>query len=140
LKIRYVNVLDLLRLKKDDPRGLSDAEFDAYFTQDKPVIFTFHGYVDILKDIFFDRHNHNLHAYGYNEEGDITTPFDMRVRNEIDRFHLVKAVLAQAPAIAQKHADTIQKMDLLLKKHHDYIRQEGADIPEVQNWTWKGLN
>ena len=140
LKIRYINVVDLLRLKKDDPRGLTDSEFDVYFTKDKPVIFVFHGYVDILKDIFFDRHNHNLHAYGYNEEGDITTPFDMRVRNCIDRFHLVKSILATVPEVAEKHAETLQEMDLLLKKHHDYIRSEGQDIPEVTGWTWPGLN
>ena len=136
LKIRYVNVVDLLKLKKDDPRGLSDAEFDAYFTKDKPVIFAFHGYVDILKDIFFDRHNHNLHLHGYKEEGDITTPFDMRVRNELDRFHLVKDALEVVPGVSEKYATVLQDMDLLLQKHHDYIRSEGDDIEEVRTWKW----
>ncbi|ETA73291.1 phosphoketolase [Ligilactobacillus equi] len=137
LKVRYVNVVDLLKLKKDDPRGLSDGEFDSYFTKDKPVIFAFHGYVDILKDIFFDRHNHNLHLHGYKEEGDITTPFDMRVRNELDRFHLVKDALTAVPGFAERYPEALEKMNLLLQKHHDFIREEGDDIPEVTNWTWE---
>ena len=138
LKIRFINVVDILKLRspKVDPRGLSDDKFDAYFTKDKPVIFAFHGYVDILKDIFFDRHNHNLHLHGYKEEGDITTPFDMRVRNELDRFHLVKDALEVVPGVSEKYATVLQDMDLLLQKHHDYIRSEGDDIEEVRTWKW----
>ncbi|KRK33316.1 phosphoketolase family protein [Loigolactobacillus bifermentans] len=139
LKIRFVNVVDLLKLKADDPRGLSDDEFDMYFTKDKPVIFAYHGYDDLVKDIFFDRHNHNLHVHGYREEGDITTPFDMRVRNELDRFHLVKEAILDTPAFTEKGAHTIQQMDAILQKHHDFIREEGTDIPEVEEWEWKPL-
>ncbi|AYC72476.1 phosphoketolase family protein [Lactiplantibacillus plantarum] len=139
MKIRFINVVDLLKLKKDDPRGLSDAEFDAFFTKDKPVIFAYHAYDDLVKTIFFDRHNHNLHVHGYREEGDITTPFDMRVRNELDRFHLVKAALLATPAYAEKGAHVIQEMNSILDKHHDYIRAEGTDIPEVENWKWTAL-
>lgn len=90
----------------------------------------------ILKDIFFDRHNHNLHLHGYKEEGDITTPFDMRVRNELDRFHLVKDALEVVPGVSEKYATVLQDMDLLLQKHHDYIRSEGDDIEEVRTWKW----
>ena len=139
LKIRFINVVDLLKLKKDDPRGLSDAEFDSYFTKDKPVIFAFHGYVDILKDIFFDRHNHNLIAIGYKEEGDITTPFDMRVRNGMDRFDLVKQAVYNVPCLTDKGAHLVEQMNATLQKHHDFIRQEGTDIPEVQDWKWTNL-
>lgn len=139
LKIRFINVIDLLKLKKDDPRGLSDAEFDAFFTKDKPVIFAFHGYKGIIKDIFFDRHNHNLHVHSYDEEGDITTPFDMRVRNKLDRFNLVKEALADLPEYTEKGAYLMQEMNDMLQKHHDFIRQEGTDIPEVTEWKWSPL-
>ncbi|MEN0665057.1 phosphoketolase family protein [Caldifermentibacillus hisashii] len=96
LKIRYINVVDILKLRSQtlDPRGLTDEEFDMYFTKNKPIIFAFHGYEGLVKDLFFDRHNHNLHVHGYRENGDITTPFDMRVLNQMDRFDLVKSVAA----------------------------------------------
>lgn len=139
LKIRFINVVDLLKLKKDDPRGLSDAEFDMYFTKNKPVIFAYHGYDDLIKDIFFDRHNHNVHVHGYREEGDITTPFDMRVRNELDRFHLVKEAILDVSSIAEKGAHLDQQMDDILQKHHDFIREEGTDLPEVEQWQWEPL-
>lgn len=139
LKIRFINVVDLLKLKKDDPRGLSDEEFDMYFTKDKPVIFAYHGYDDLIKDIFFDRHNHNVRVHGYREEGDITTPFDMRVRNKLDRFNLVKEAVLDVTEFTEKGAHLIQDMDDELQKHHDFIREEGTDLPEVEAWKWEPL-
>ncbi|WCM61618.1 MULTISPECIES: phosphoketolase family protein [Paenibacillus] len=140
LKIRYINVVDLLKLRsqKLDPRGLSDAEFDHFFTKDKPVVFAFHGYEGLIKDLFFDRHNHNLHVHGYRENGDITTPFDMRVLNQMDRFDLVKEAVLNLPD-AEKYTNIVDEMDATVKKHHQFIREEGIDLPEVENWVWKGL-
>ena len=136
LKIRFVNVVDLLKLRHPnvDPRGLTDAEFDAYFTTDKPIVFAFHGYEGLIRDIFFDRHNHNVFIHGYRENGDITTQFDMRVFSEMDRFHLAQDAAnavygTDASAFSQKMTDTINF-------HHDYIRANGEDIPEVENWHW----
>ncbi|AIQ66426.1 phosphoketolase family protein [Paenibacillus graminis] len=141
LKIRYINVVDLLKLRsqKLDPRGLSDAEFDQFFTKDKPVIFAFHGYEGLIKDLFFDRHNHNLHVHGYRENGDITTPFDMRVLNQMDRFDLAKEAVLSLPD-AGKYQAIADEMDAMVKKHNQYIREEGIDLPEVENWVWKALN
>ncbi|MGN7764225.1 phosphoketolase family protein [Paenibacillus sp. 22594] len=141
LKIRYINVVDLLKLRsqKLDPRGLSDAEFDQFFTKDKPVIFAFHGYEGLIKDLFFDRHNHNLHVHGYRENGDITTPFDMRVLNQMDRFDLTKEAVLSLPN-AGKYQAIADEMDAMVKKHNQYIREEGIDLPEVENWVWKALN
>lgn len=140
LKIRFINVVDLLKLRspKVDPRGLSDAEFDAYFTKDVPVIFAFHGYEGLIRDIFFDRHNHNLSIHGYRENGDITTPFDMRVLNQMDRFDLVKAAVLSLPD-ADKYEQIVAEMDAKVAKHHQYIRDEGTDLPEVEAWEWKSL-
>jgi len=140
LKIRYINVVDLLKLRsqKLDPRGMSDDEFDRYFTQDKPVVFAFHGYEGLIKDLFFERCNHNLHVHGYRENGDITTPFDMRVLNQMDRFDLVKEAVLSLPDAGQ-YAAIAEEMDAMLKKHHEYIREEGFDLPEVENWVWKAL-
>lgn len=141
LKIRYINVVDLLKLRsqKLDPRGLSDEEFDQFFTKDKPVIFAFHGYEGLIKDLFFDRHNHNLHVHGYRENGDITTPFDMRVLNQMDRFDLTKEAVLSLPD-AGKYQNIADEMDAMVKKHNQYIREEGIDLPEVENWVWKALN
>lgn len=141
LKIRYINVVDLLKLRsqKLDPRGLSDEEFDQFFTKDKPVIFAFHGYEGLIKDLFFDRHNHNLHVHGYRENGDITTPFDMRVLNQMDRFDLTKEAVLSLPQ-ADKHTAIAAEMDAMVKKHYEFIREEGIDLPEVENWVWKSLN
>jgi xylulose-5-phosphate/fructose-6-phosphate phosphoketolase len=140
LKIRYINVVDLLKLRsqKLDPRGLSDAEFDHFFTKDKPVVFAFHGYEGLIKDLFFDRHNHNLRVHGYRENGDITTPFDMRVLNQMDRFDLVKEAVLNLPD-AGKYTNIVDEMDATVKKHHQFIREEGIDLPEVENWVWEGL-
>lgn len=139
LKIRFVNVVDILKLRHPDvdPRGLSDEEFDAVFTTDKPVIFAFHGYEGMIRDIFFSRHNHNLHVHGYRENGDITTPFDMRVLSELDRFHLAQdAANAVYGAEAKAFSD---EMDATLAHHTSYIRENGDDIPEVKNWKWEVL-
>lgn len=140
LKIRYINVVDLLRLRsqKLDPRGLSDEAFDRYFTKDKPVVFAFHGYEGLIKDLFFERHNHNLHVHGYRENGDITTPFDMRVLNQMDRFDLAKEAVINLPE-AHKYRAIAEEMDSIIAKHHQYIREEGFDLPEVEGWAWKPL-
>ncbi len=139
LKIRFINVLDILKLRHPDidPRGLTDDEFDAYFTKDKPVIFCYHGYEGMVRDIFFNRHNHNLHIHGYRENGDITTPFDMRVFSEMDRFHIAKD--AAESVYGEKVAEFSQKMTDTLEYHHDFIRTYGLDIPEVEDWQW-GIN
>lgn len=140
LKIRCINVVDLLKLRsqKLDARGLSDDEFDRYFTKDKPVVFAFHGYEGLIKDLFFDRHNHNLHVHGYRENGDITTPFDMRVLNQMDRFDLVKEAVLSLPN-AEKYTDIVEEMEAMVTKHNQYIREEGSDLPEVENWEWTEL-
>ena len=136
LKIRFVNVVDLLKLRspKVDPRGLTDEQFNEIFTVDKPVLFAFHGFEDIIKEIFFDRDNHNLYVHGYRENGDITTPFDMRVVNQMDRFHLaeVAAVAVQGDAAS----DFADEMEAKVDKHNKYIREYGDDLPEVNDWTW----
>ncbi|PAB01138.1 phosphoketolase family protein [Enterococcus canintestini] len=139
LKIRFINVVDLLKLRHPDvdPRGLSDEEFENYFTKDKPIVFCFHGYEGLIRDIFFNRTNRNVRIHGYRENGDITTPFDMRVYSQMDRFHVAQDV-ALAVYGAQG-AEFSQKMEDKLNFHHDYIRENGVDIPEVENWQWQEL-
>ena len=140
LKIRFINVVDILKLRspKVDPRGLSDEEFDKLFTTDKPVVFCFHGYEGMIRDLFFDRHNHNVHIHGYRENGDITTPFDMRVLSEMDRFHVAKD--AAVAVYGDKSSEFAAKMDETVEFHHSYIREHGEDIPEVVNWQWENVN
>ncbi|RXW78375.1 phosphoketolase family protein [Enterococcus faecium] len=140
LKIRFTNVVDLLKLRhpSQDPRGLSDEEFDQYFTKDKPILFAFHGYETLVRTIFFDRHNHHLMIHGYKENGDITTPFDMRVVNELDRYHLAKDAALKIKG--SQAEDFAEKMDQKLQKHQNYIRENGIDLPEVLDWKWKNLD
>lgn len=140
IKIRFINVLDILKLRspKVDPRGLSDEAFDQLFTKDKPVVFAYHGYEGQIRDLFFDRHNHNVYIHGYRENGDITTPFDMRVLSEMDRFHIAKN--AAQGVLGQKASDFAKEMDDKVAYHTTYIREHGDDIPEVQNWQWENIN
>lgn len=140
LKIRFINVVDLLKLRhpSQDPRGLSDEEFDQYFTKDKPIIFAFHGYETLVRTIFFDRHNHHLMIHGYKENGDITTPFDMRVVNELDRYHLAKDAALKIKG--SQAEDFAKKMDQKLQEHQNYIRENGIDLPKVLDWKWKNLD
>ena len=140
LKIRFINVVDLLKLRhpSQDPRGLSDEEFDQYFTKDKPILFAFHGYETLVRTIFFDRHNHHLMIHGYKENGDITTPFDMRVVNELDRYHLAKDAALKIKG--SQAEDFAKKMDQKLQEHQNYSRENGIDLPEVLDWKWKNLD
>lgn len=139
LKIKTINIIDLLRLRvpEKDPRGLSHEDFDALFTKDKPIVFAFHGYEGLIRDIFFDRHNHNIAIHGYRENGDITTPFDIRVLNQMDRFHLAKS--AALKVYGKKVSAFIDSMDEIIARHHAYIRQEGRDILEVEMYQWIDL-
>lgn len=138
LKIRVINVVDLFKLESDHkhPHGLSDREYDALFTTDKPIIFAFHGYPTLIHELTYERHNRNLSVHGYQEEGTITTPFDMRVQNEIDRFNLVKDVIMHLPQLGNKGAHLIQKMNDKLIEHKQYIAEYGQDLEEVRNWEW----
>ncbi|MBS4455367.1 phosphoketolase family protein [Tuanshanicoccus lijuaniae] len=139
LKIRFINVVDLLILRHPaiDARGLSDEAFDELFTADKPIIFAFHGYEGMIRDIFFKRHNHNVSIHGYRENGDITTPFDMRVLSELDRFHLAKD--AANAVLGDKAQAFKETMDKTIEYHTHYIRENGTDIPEVLEWKWEEL-
>ncbi|KRM09562.1 xylulose-5-phosphate phosphoketolase [Lapidilactobacillus concavus DSM 17758] len=116
---------------------MSDEEFDTYFTTDKPILFAFHGYEGLIRDIFFGRHNRNVMIHGYREDGDITTPFDMRVLNGLDRFNLSKDVAVAV--YGAKAGEFAQKMDDKVAEHTAYIRSEGTDLPEVENWKWEAL-
>ena len=138
LKIRFVNVVDLMKLQPHGvhPHGLTDADYDAIFTKDKPVIFNFHGYPTLIHELTYTRRNKNLHVFGYMEEGTITTPFDMRVQNKIDRFDLVKTAITVLPQLGNTGSALFQKMNDLLVKHKNYIAEVGEDIPEVKDWVW----
>ncbi len=139
LKIRLVNVVDLMKLESpgEHPHGLCDADFDALFTPDKPVIFAFHGYPWLIHRLTYRRKGHdNIHVRGYKEEGTITTPFDMTVLNELDRFHLVIDTLDRLPEIGAKGAVLRQQMRERLFRHKRYIEQFGQDLPEIRHWTW----
>ena len=140
LKIRFVNVVDLMKLQSNmlHPHGLTDAEFDSLFTKDKPVVFAFHGYPKLIHELTHGRHNEqNFFVHGYLEEGTITTAFDMRVQNHIDRFSLVKEALKHLPQLGNKAGHLTQQMNDLLVKHKNYIAEYGQDIPEVLEWEWK---
>ncbi len=139
LKIRVVNVVDLMRLVSHDkhPHGLKDEEYDMIFTKDKPIIFAFHGYPNLIHELTYKRHNQNLHVKGYIEEGTITTPFDMRVLNEIDRYHLVMSVIKNVPSLQKKSENLIKYCQDKLIEHKKYIYENGIDMPEIINWKWE---
>ena len=138
IKIRVINVVDLMKLEphSQHPHGLTDAEYDALFTKDKPIIFAFHGYPTMIHELTYHRHNRNLHVCGYREEGTITTPFDMRVQNGIDRFNMVKKVILRLPQLGNRGAYLIQQMNDKLVEHKQYIHEYGQDLPEVREWKW----
>ena len=139
LKVRVVNVVDLMTLqpKTEHPHGLSDADFDSLFTKDKPVIFAYHGYPWLIHRLAYKRTNHaNMHVRGYKEEGSTTTPFDMVVRNDLDRFHLVEDVIDRVPKLGSAGAYAKQAMRDRLVEHNRYIREHGKDMPMVADWRW----
>ncbi|MBO7048593.1 MAG: phosphoketolase family protein [Spirochaetia bacterium] len=138
LKIRVINVVDLMRLQSDSqhPHGLSQKEYDALFTKYKPIIFAFHGYPSLIHQLTYKRTNKNLHVRGYIEEGTITTPFDMRVLNGIDRFNLVQSAIYNLPQLGNRGAYLIQQMKDKLVEHKQYIAKYGVDLPEVADWKW----
>ena len=143
LKIRVVNVVDLMKLQPhtEHPHGLTDEEYDGLFTKDKPIIFAYHGYPTLVHELTYRRHNRNLHVRGYKEEGTITTPFDMRVLNDIDRFDLVIDTVRRLPQLGNRGAYLVQKMQDKLVEHRQYIRDNGVDLPEIRSWKWdEGLN
>jgi xylulose-5-phosphate/fructose-6-phosphate phosphoketolase len=139
LKVRVVNVVDLMRLQSEGehPHGLSDAEYDAIFTTDKPVVFAYHGYPWLIHRLTYRRAgNPNLHVRGYKEEGTTTTPFDMVMLNDMDRYHLVMDVLDRVPGLASRYAGLRQRMQDARVEARLYTREHGEDLPEVENWTW----
>jgi xylulose-5-phosphate/fructose-6-phosphate phosphoketolase len=139
LKIRVVNVVDLMKLQaaEEHPHGLSDKEFDALFTTDKPIIFAYHGYPWLIHRLTYRRTNHkNLHVRGYVEEGTTTTPFDMVVLNRLDRFTLVESVIDRVPKLGYIAAYAKQAVRYKLIEHKEYIRKYGDDVPEIRDWTW----
>jgi xylulose-5-phosphate/fructose-6-phosphate phosphoketolase len=140
LRMRVVNVVDLMRLQPEHehPHGLSEIDYDALFTTDKPIIFGFHGYPWLVHRLTYQRANRNLHVRGYKEEGTITTAFDMRVQNDLDRFHLVQDVIARVPGLGTRGAYLKQLMQDKLIAHKHYIDRHGEDLPEIRNWMWSG--
>ena len=139
LKIRVVNVVDLMKLQppSEHPHGLSDADFDELFTRDKPVIFAFHAYPSLIHQLTYRRTNHqNIHVRGYKEEGTITTPFDMTVLNDLDRFHLAMDTIDRLPQTGDAGAALKQQLIEKLQEHYLFIRKHGVDMPEVREWKW----
>ena len=138
LRLRLVNVVDLMRLQpaEEHPHGLTDAAYDDLFTADKPIVFVFHGYAKLIHELTYRRKNRDLHVLGYKEEGTITTPFDMRVQNDIDRFHLVIDLVRRVPRLRERGAHLIQQMRNKLVEHKQYIYRVGEDLPEVKDWKW----
>ena len=143
LKLRVINVVDLMTLRpeKNHPHGLSDKEFEALFTKDKPITFAFHGYSSLIHRLTYSRPNHgNMHVYGYMEEGTTTTSFDMTVLNSMDRYHLVQYVVNSLPKKSAKQKRLVQLMQDNLIEHRKYVTLHGEDMPEVRNWRWPILD
>lgn len=143
LKIRVVNVVDLMALqpREQHPHGLSDKEFDRIFTYDKPVIFAYHGYPYMIHRLTYNRANHgNMHVRGFREKGTTTTPFDMVVLNELDRFHLATEAIQRISALASKGLAARHAFHAKLTEHHRYVREHGRDMPEIENWRWPYRN
>ncbi len=142
LKVRVINVVDLMKLQPhtEHPHGLTDEDYDVLFTRDKPIIFAFHGYPSLVHELTYRRRNKNLHVRGYIEEGTITTPFDMRVQNCIDRFDLVIDVVKRLPQLGNRGAFLIQLMKDKLVEHNQYITAHGCDLPEIREWKWNDGN
>ena len=139
LKLRVINVLDLmtLRPRKNHPHGIDDKEFEALFTEDKPITFVFHGYSSLIHRLTYSRPNHeNMHVYGYMEEGTTTTPFDMTVLNSIDRYHIVEYVINSLPKKTGKETSLLKLMEEKLEEHRKHVVVHGDDMPEVRNWKW----
>jgi xylulose-5-phosphate/fructose-6-phosphate phosphoketolase len=140
LKVRVINVVDLMRLqpKSEHPHGLAEADFDALFTVDRPVIFAFHGYPTLIHRLTYRHNNHaNMHVRGYKEEGTTTTPFDMVVRNDLDRYHLVLDVIERVPGLAARAEPVRALMEAKRAEHLKYTRTHGEDMPEVREWRWR---
>jgi xylulose-5-phosphate/fructose-6-phosphate phosphoketolase len=138
LTIRAVNIVDLMRLQPEceHPHGMSETDYDQMFTRDKPIVFAFHGYPGLVHRLTYRRTNRNLYVHGYKEEGTITTAFDMRVQNDLDRFHLVMDVIDRVPGLGTKGANLKQLMEDKLVEHKHYIDRHGEDLPEIRNWMW----
>ncbi|HZO96008.1 MAG TPA: hypothetical protein VFB42_01415, partial [Gaiellaceae bacterium] len=139
LRVRFVNVVDLMRLQPESehPHGLSDREFDTLFTTDRPVVFAFHGYPWLIHRLTYRRRNHaNVHVRGYKEEGTTTTPFDMVMLNDLDRFHLVVDVIDRVPRLGSRAAHLRQEMLDERLRSRAFTRLEGEDPPAIRNWTW----
>jgi xylulose-5-phosphate/fructose-6-phosphate phosphoketolase len=139
VKIRVINVVDLMTLQpqSEHPHGLSDKDFDALFTKDKPIVFAFHGYPWLIHRLTYRRTNHkSLHVRGYKEEGTTTTPFDMCVLNDLDRFHLVEDVVDRLPGLGGRAAYVKQALRDALLEHKHYIAEHGEDSPEINGWKW----
>jgi len=141
LRVRVVNVVDLMKLQpeREHPHGLSDDAFDALFTKDKPIVFAFHGYPWLIHRLTYRRHNHdNLHVRGYKEEGTTTTPFDMVVLNDLDRYHLAGDVLDRVPGLDARAEPVRREIERALAEHRRYVERHGEDMPEVVDWRWGG--
>jgi xylulose-5-phosphate/fructose-6-phosphate phosphoketolase len=140
IKVRVVNVVDLMKLQSEHehPHGLPDSDFDALFTTDKPVIFAFHGYPTLVHRLTYKRKNRDFHVHGFKEEGSTTTPFDMVLLNDLDRFRLVEDVIDRVPGLAVRAANVKQLMANKRLEHRSYVDEHGDDMPEVKNWRWPG--
>ena len=136
IHIRYINVVDLYKLSNKHPHGLTDEEYDLLFTRNKPIIFVFHGYPTLIHELTFERYNRNMYVAGYIEEGTITTPFDMRVLNGIDRFHIVMKAIMMLPSLGNDGAYLYTLMENKLVMHKQYIREHGVDMEEIRDWRW----